>query len=117
MEPEARLKAWQYWIHEINHANGWFDSARTLGDDIALIHSEVSEAFEAYRKGSMQSYSYANESGQLQYNPSSFAAEMADIIIRVLDTCERYGINIEQEMFDKLEYNKSRDYRHGGKVV
>lgn len=36
-------------VTEVNRANGWHDTERTFGDEAALLHSEVSEMFEAYR--------------------------------------------------------------------
>ena len=40
---------------------------------------------------------------------------LADVIIRVLDYCAYAGIDIENVLEVKHEYNKSRPYRHGGK--
>lgn len=36
-------------VEACNRQNGWYDSTRSFGEDIALLHSEVSEALEAYR--------------------------------------------------------------------
>lgn len=36
-------------VEACNRQNGWYDNARSFGEDIALLHSEVSEALEAYR--------------------------------------------------------------------
>ena len=47
--------------------------------------------------------------------PEGIAAELADVIIRVLDYCAYAGIDIENVLKVKHEYNKSRPYRHGGK--
>ena len=35
--------------HAIAKSKGWWDTERTFGDLIALVHSELSEALEAYR--------------------------------------------------------------------
>lgn len=49
------------------------------------------------------------------YNIEGITAELADVIIRVLDYCAYAGIDIENVLEVKHEYNKSRPYRHGGK--
>lgn len=47
--------------------------------------------------------------------PEGIPTELADVIIRVLDYCAYAGIDIENVLEVKHEYNKSRPYRHGGK--
>jgi NTP pyrophosphatase (non-canonical NTP hydrolase) len=98
-------------IAEINRANGWYDDTRTMGDDIALLHSEVSEMFEAYRNRGVEKYT--DENGK----PDDFGSECADVYIRLLDTCYRYNINLDDEYDRKIDYNKTRGYRHGGKKI
>ena len=71
----------QKMTREINEANGWFDADRPLSADIALLHSEVTEAYEAYRRGDMD----------------HFGEELADVLIRLLDTVERYNIDLTRE--------------------
>lgn len=88
-------------VKEINVANGWYDEAREFPTDIALLHSEVSEAFEAYRNGDNR----------------NLTEEMADIFIRLLDSCDRLGVNLAFAFTAKCRKNRERDYRHGGKKV
>lgn len=90
-------------IYEINLANGLFDpdKPRPFGDDVALLHSEVSEAYEGYRNGDW----------------TNVAEELADVLIRLLDTAKRYNIDLDTEVAKKLAKNRTRGYRHGGKVV
>lgn len=38
-------------IHENARNKGFWDKSRNFGEILALIHSEVSEALEAYRNG------------------------------------------------------------------
>lgn len=84
--------------------------ARTFGDDIALLHSEVSEALEAYRDGNMGS---CREDGK----PEGVDSELADILVRLLDTASRYKVNIGEAFFNKIAYNRTRGYKHGGKQL
>lgn len=47
--------------------------------------------------------------------PEGIPTELADIIIRVLDVCAYLGIDIEDAIADKMNYNEHRPHRHGGK--
>lgn len=107
-------------VYAVNKANGWFEDDRTVGDDIALLHSEVSEMLEAYRDGGLD-----DQTGDMAYagdgfvavmsKPEGFGAEAADVLIRLLDTCKRRGVNLAWELERKLAYNSTRGHRHGGK--
>lgn len=48
--------------------------------------------------------------------PEGIPSELADIIIRVLDICGTHGIDIASAIADKMAYNETRSYRHGGKL-
>lgn len=111
------LQALALQILEINRANGWYDAGRAFGEEIALIHSEVSEAFEAFRDGAHPSDAMYVTDKKGNKKPVGIPSEMADIIIRVLDCCSRYGIDIDIAVTEKLIYNRMRGYRHGGKRV
>lgn len=45
--------------------------------------------------------------------PEGVGSELADVIIRVLDACGAWGINIEKAVRDKIQYNATREYKHG----
>ncbi len=101
-----------YLVKAINIQNGWYDSDRTFGEDIALLHSEVSEALEAYRV-----YGVEDATAELNTKPEGVGSELADVLVRLLDTCSRYEINLEEEFTRKIIYNASRGYRHGNKKL
>jgi len=67
-------------------------------EKIALIHSEVSEAYEAWRK--------KNVSGK-----DGFNEEIADALIRLLHLAGVMGIDTEEEIRKKLEYNNGREWQ------
>jgi len=49
--------------------------------------------------------------------PEGIPSELADIVIRVFDICGYYGIDLEAAIEEKMEYNESRPYKHGGKKL
>ena len=103
----------QFDIHQTAKQKGWWTLPRSFGDITALIHSEVSEAFEIYRDGIEVDYIWHTDNGK----PEGIPIELADIIIRILDFAEQHHIDIEAAITDKMQYNTTRNYRHGGKIV
>jgi NTP pyrophosphatase (non-canonical NTP hydrolase) len=97
-------------VYENNHAHGWFEEERTVGDDIAHLHGEVSEMWEAFRVTGLAD---ATANPVETSKPEGFGSEVADVFIRLLDTCERRGIDLLAEYERKMAYNRTRPYKHG----
>jgi NTP pyrophosphatase (non-canonical NTP hydrolase) len=66
---------------------------------LALVHSEVSEALEAFRHD----------------DRANFAEELADVMIRIVGLAHGLGIDLGTEMLAKVEKNRAREFKHGGK--
>ena len=97
-------------IHKNAVAHGWWENDRELPEIIALCHSELSEALEAYRNNEPMIW---DNNGK----PDGIAVEMVDCVIRIFDYLEYKGIDICDTMLKKHEYNETRPYKHGGKKV
>lgn len=119
----AVLQSMQAEVREVNEANGWFESDRTVGDDLALLHSEVSEALDAYRDHGLddptgqcpEDFNGRHLHGASPCKPEGFGSELADVLVRLLDTCERRGVDLAAEYERKVAFNRTRGHRHGGK--
>jgi NTP pyrophosphatase (non-canonical NTP hydrolase) len=70
----------------------------SVPEKIALIHSEVSEAYEAYRHKDID-------------GKDGFKQELGDVVSRVLHLAGIMDIDIEKEILKKLERNEGREWK------
>ena len=101
-------------VHDLNIKAGWWNHLDT-GEDLTsrngekpkrnvpemlcLIHSEISEAMEGYRKNLMDD--------KLPHR-SMLEVELADAVIRIFDMCGGLGLDLSGAIYEKLEYNQNR---------
>lgn len=102
-------------IHARNVEAGWWTDIHT-GEDLrgkdqygrdkrnvpemlALVHSEVTEALEGYRKNQMDD--------KLPHR-SMFEVELADTIIRIFDLAGAHQLDLAGATLEKLQYNLKR---------
>ncbi len=115
-----------------NQEAGWYDIPRSIGDDAALLTSEVSEFFEEFRfHGDTFMATYIDRE---TFKPCGGMIELADVFIRTLDTAGRRGAGEFERVHDnprgvakyqtlgqafhaKYHHNATRGKRHGGKHV
>lgn len=123
---------------------GWEPSpGRTFGDEMALLHTEISEAVEAYRANGVKPWVIIPESVEDKpwwqfwrkahvtpayklttppghyygQKPEGVPSEFADVLIRLLHECAHYKIDLFAEFDAKMRYNEGRPWRHGNKSL
>jgi NTP pyrophosphatase (non-canonical NTP hydrolase) len=93
------IKDFEVLLMEQAKAKGFGTSKEDIlvAEKIALIHSEISEAYEAYRHKKIQ-------------GPHGFAEELSDAVQRIIHLCALYEIDLEREMLKKLKKNQKRQW-------
>lgn len=92
-------------VHQIACEKGWWKEERNDGEIIALIHSELSEALEALRNGNPPDDKIPQFSG--------VEAELADVIIRIMDYTYHLEYCVADALIHKVVFNEEREHKHG----
>jgi len=106
--------------HGASVAAGWYTDietgkriTRNVPEMLALIHSEVSEMLEGYRK--------SKQDDHLPHRPS-IEVEAADTLIRIFDLAGYLDLDLDGALVEKMRYNRTREdhkietRRNGGKA-
>lgn len=99
----------QQQVYAANEVQGFWEGSDNDNNacKIALMHSELSEALEADRKGI--------ESDDKIPEFTGLEAELADAVIRILDFSGRHDLRLGEAIQAKLLFNLTRPYKHGKK--
>lgn len=97
----------------------WWSPAPTFAEGLMLIVSELSEALEDYRKGYVVSEQMKTPSCGTVENekPVGIPSELADVLIRLCDLCGGFKVPLSDAVIKKMNYNRTRTARHGGKKL
>lgn len=111
--------------YKVSREHGFWDDADTLQGlgykpfvfryviptKLALMASELTEALDNVRDGSLEAGDtlWVTADGK----PEGFASELADAVIRIMDTAEYLGIDLSQVIEAKEAYNRTRPSKHG----
>jgi NTP pyrophosphatase (non-canonical NTP hydrolase) len=118
---------------ELKTANSVPAYRNYVANRLMLIKGELSEAHEELRKGYDPTFEYVTyppemvaefgvdvvaagfaAEGRLP-KPEGFPSELADALIRIMDTAEELKIDLAAVVEGKMEYNATREKMHGKK--
>lgn len=112
-------------MNEIAVTKGWHNPTKTFGEQVVMMHSELSEVIEAFREPNSnvaEVYTFEKTIHQMMVanytvKPEGVPIEFADLVIRMLDTCSHYNIDLIDAIILKALYNTTRPHRHGDKAL
>lgn len=97
-ECHGRAKAGGWWT-DIKTGESTIET-RNIPEMLCLIHSEVSEAMEGYRK---------NLQDDKLPHRKMIEVELADAVIRIADLCGALKLDLGGAIIEKMEYNANRE--------
>lgn len=108
------LRDWQQQVYATEKSKGWHEiqPVPTFGDRLALVVEELGEMMKEYRTHHEPTEIYFNP--EKPSKPEGIPIEAADVVIRVMNLCSHYGIDLEEAIRMKDAYNQTRQPLHGG---
>lgn len=106
MPTENHLKMLETAMHEFVQSKGWYEAdsprpqtLRNLAVSLVLEASEVLEHFQW---------------GEQPKNREEFAAELADVMLYLLQLASLSGVDLERAVLEKLRKNRERTWDQPG---
>lgn len=115
------ISSWTRVVHALAVWKGWWEgylpnpTTEQVITKLALVITELSEAIEQVRDGQLEVCSRPDKFGQDK--PEGLPVELADAVIRIMDLCGALGIDLEEVIRLKHEFNRGRQHRHGGRLA
>lgn len=141
-EFQRKFAKLQSLMYDIAYSKGWHNPSKSFGEQILMAHSELSEVVEAFRTtdtdivdigiinigetkvnpendivGLDGELSRALEHIPNDVKPEGVTVEIADCIIRLMDTAEFLCVDLIMSLLIKARFNLTRPERHGGKKL
>jgi NTP pyrophosphatase (non-canonical NTP hydrolase) len=115
MNDKMTIGEWQKAAYAQSARSGFHDGPPVFSEFTANMHSEASEMWEAYRKGQLNAP--CDKADRMTEPLTCLEEELADIVIRALDTAETFGVDLARAMRVKHAFNGTRPRKHGGKLA
>lgn len=131
--------------HAISRSKGWYETDRRPLEFQMLMVSEIAEMTECARSGEpdkhygklhpsaptnfieAKGWKIEDRNGKQyflspcpdleKFKPEGELVELADLMIRALDYAAHKGWDLEAAIREKMDYNRTRPHRHGGKLA
>lgn len=97
MTDESGLNGKMHLVRALADAKGFSSEPERIWEMLALIHTEISEATDAYKKGDPVEH---------------VGEELADAIIRILHLMSALNLDAEKLFDEKMERNWQRPFKY-----
>lgn len=80
-------------------AKGWREDKIPFFDAMALLHTEIAEASDAWRRWGLADGTPLRDTGSMRIygaiKPEGVGSEFADVLIRLLDDCDQFDVALQ----------------------
>lgn len=120
------LSEMQQEVYDWCVTKGWEpDENRVWGDEVALLHSEASEALEEYRVHGLRPYYEPDNETRIYTNnqiygdckPLGVPSEFADVLIRLLHYTKVHDIDLDGPTYTAYHFNDRSTFGHGISIL